>query len=96
MYETVELAASGVMHAVWAVDHADAHERHLAALRVKAFSGRLSTVGDQAIQIFGRIGFTWEHDARLYLKRLLSFSRFLGNAGSHRERNGREIVRFSS
>jgi hypothetical protein len=66
-YETGKPAASGVMHALWAADNADDGERQLAALRVKAFSGRLATVGDQAIQVFGGIRFTWEHDAHLYL-----------------------------
>jgi alkylation response protein AidB-like acyl-CoA dehydrogenase len=78
MYETVELARSGVIHGLWAADNADADERHLSALRAKAFSGRLATVGDTAIQVFGGIGYTWEHDAHLYLKRLLSWSAFLG------------------
>jgi alkylation response protein AidB-like acyl-CoA dehydrogenase len=83
MYETVELARSGVIHALWAsdacpgTDDADS-ERHLAALRAKAFSGRLAAVGDTAIQVFGGIGYTWEHDAHLYLKRLLGWSPFLG------------------
>jgi alkylation response protein AidB-like acyl-CoA dehydrogenase len=78
MYETVELARSGVIHALWAADNADADQRHLSALRAKAFAGRLATVGDTAIQVFGGIGYTWEHDAHLYLKRLLSWSEFLG------------------
>jgi alkylation response protein AidB-like acyl-CoA dehydrogenase len=78
IYETVELARSGVIHALWAADNADAEERHLSALRAKAFAGRLATVGDTAIQVFGGIGYTWEHDAHLYLKRLLSWSEFLG------------------
>jgi alkylation response protein AidB-like acyl-CoA dehydrogenase len=78
MYETVELARSGVIHALWAADHADAAERHLSALRAKAFAGRLAAVADTAIQVFGGIGYTWEHDAHLYLKRLLSWSDFLG------------------
>jgi alkylation response protein AidB-like acyl-CoA dehydrogenase len=77
MYETVELARSGVIHALWASD-ADPDEAHLDALRAKAFAGRLATVGDTAIQVFGGIGYTWEHDAHLYLKRLLSWSAFLG------------------
>ena len=77
MYETVELARSGVIHALWAADQAP-DERHLAALRAKAFAGRLATVGDTAIQVFGGIGYTWEHDAHLYLKRLLSWSEFRG------------------
>ena len=78
MYETVELARSGVIHALWAADNAAPDERHLAALRAKAFAGRLATVGDTAIQVFGGIGYTWEHDAHLYLKRLLSWSELLG------------------
>jgi alkylation response protein AidB-like acyl-CoA dehydrogenase len=80
MYETVELARSGVIHALWAADAADSRpdERHLAALRAKAFAGRLASVGDTAIQVFGGIGYTWEHDAHLYLKRLLSWSVLLG------------------
>jgi alkylation response protein AidB-like acyl-CoA dehydrogenase len=78
MYETIELARSGVIHALWTADLAPG-ERHLAALRAKAFAGRLATVGDTAIQVFGGIGYTWEHDAHLYLKRLLSWSEFLGS-----------------
>ena len=71
------------MYALWAADFADAWNVTCAALRVKAFAGRLATVGDSAIQVFGGIGFTWEHDAHLYLKRLLSFSRFLGSPGDY-------------
>ncbi|SPM31146.1 acyl-CoA dehydrogenase family protein [Mycobacterium terramassiliense] len=78
MYETVELARSGVIHALWAADNAGAEERHLSALRAKGFAGRLASVGDTAIQVFGGIGYTWEHDAHLYLKRLLSWSGLLG------------------
>jgi alkylation response protein AidB-like acyl-CoA dehydrogenase len=93
MYETVELARSGVIHALWAADAGDQagpDERHLAALRAKAFAGRLATVGDTAIQVFGGIGYTWEHDAHLYLKRLLGWSalfgppdRYLTELGAH-------------
>ncbi|OBI96380.1 acyl-CoA dehydrogenase [Mycobacterium alsense] len=78
MYETVELARGGVIHALWAADNARPDERQLAAMRAKAFAGRLATVGDTAIQVFGGIGYTWEHDAHLYLKRLLSWSELLG------------------
>ncbi|MGB6209241.1 acyl-CoA dehydrogenase family protein [Mycobacterium sp.] len=78
MYETVELARSGVIHALWAADAADREERHLAAMRAKAFAGRLAAVADNAIQVFGGIGYTWEHDAHLYFKRLLSWNAFLG------------------
>ena len=92
MYEAVELARSGVHYALWAADAGDREERHLAALRVKAFAGRLAAVGDVAIQVFGGIGFTAEHDAQLYLKRLLSFSRFQGSPGPYLEQVGRLLT----
>ncbi|MGP4053626.1 acyl-CoA dehydrogenase family protein [Mycobacterium sp. 4D054] len=92
MHETVELARSGVQYALWAADFADREERHRAALRVKAFAGSLASVGDLAIQVFGGIGFTWDHDAQLYLKRLLSNSRFLGSPGKYLEQVGRQLV----
>ena len=78
MYETVELARSGVIHALWAADAADRAERHSTAVRAKGFAGHLAAVADTAVQVFGGIGYTWEHDAHLYLKRLLSWSAFLG------------------
>jgi alkylation response protein AidB-like acyl-CoA dehydrogenase len=80
MYETVELARSGVIHALWAADAGSRAERHAAAMGTKAFAGRLAAVGDTAIQVFGGIGYTWEHDAHLYLKRLLSWSAFLDSS----------------
>jgi alkylation response protein AidB-like acyl-CoA dehydrogenase len=92
MYETVELARSGVIHALWAADNADARQRHLSALRVKAFAGRLATVGDTAIQVFGGIGYTWEHDAHLYLKRLLSWSALLGSPDRYLTELGRTLT----
>ncbi len=83
MYETVELARSGVIHALWAADAGNRAERHAAAMRTKAFAGRLAAVGDTAIQVFGGIGYTWEHDAHLYLKRLLSWSAFLDGSDGY-------------
>ncbi|BBZ41088.1 acyl-CoA dehydrogenase family protein [Mycobacterium conspicuum] len=93
MYETVEMARSGVIHALWAAD-ADlpAEDRHLAAVRAKAFAGRLATVGDTAIQVFGGIGYTWEHDAHLYLKRLLSWSALLGGPDRYLTELGKHLT----
>ena len=92
MYEAVELARSGVIHALWAADSAEPAERHRAAVRAKAFAGRLASVGDTAIQVFGGIGFTWEHDAHLYLKRLLGWSAFLGGPDRYLEEVGAQLV----
>jgi alkylation response protein AidB-like acyl-CoA dehydrogenase len=92
MYETVELARSGVLHALWAADAAPPAERHLAAVRAKAFAGQLATVADTAIQVFGGIGYTWEHDAHLYLKRLLGWSAFLGGSDKYLQEVGRQLA----
>lgn len=93
MYETLELARSGVIHALWAADNADPIARHLAAVRAKAFAGRLAAVADNAIQVFGGIGYTWEHDAHLYLKRLLGWSTFLGGPDRYLAELGEHLSR---
>jgi alkylation response protein AidB-like acyl-CoA dehydrogenase len=92
MYESVELARSGILHALWAADAAQPAERHLAAVRAKAFAGQLATVADTAIQVFGGIGYTWEHDAHLYLKRLLGWSVFLGGSDRYLQEVGRRLA----
>ncbi|MET7770045.1 acyl-CoA dehydrogenase family protein [Nocardia sp. NPDC005366] len=95
MLETVELARGGVMHGLWAADAATDEQRHLSALRVNAFSGRLATVGDTAIQIFGGIGYTWEHEAHFYLERLLHWSTFLGGPDRYLREIGAHVVRVA-
>jgi alkylation response protein AidB-like acyl-CoA dehydrogenase len=91
MYESVELARSGVLHALWAADAAQPGERHLAAMRAKAYAGQLAIVADTAIQVFGGIGYTWEHDAHLYLKRLLGWSAFHGSSDKYLQEVGRAL-----
>ena len=92
MFQTVELGRGGVLRALWAADEADDAERRLAAARIKAFGSRLAQVGDTAIQVFDGIGYTWEHDAHLYLRRLLGFSRFLGSSDHYAKQVGAALV----
>ncbi len=42
-----------------------------------------------AIQVLGGIGFTWEHDAHLYLRRALALRQLLGGSATHRARAAR-------
>ncbi len=95
MYETVELARGGVLHALWAADAAEPAERHLAAVRAKAFAAQLATVGDTAIQVLGGVGYTWEHNAHLYLKRLLSWSAFLGGPDQYLTEVGSHLAHLA-
>jgi len=44
------------------------------------------------IQVHGGIGYTWEHDAHLYLKRLLSWSAFLGGSDRYLQEVGRQLA----
>ncbi|THA63832.1 acyl-CoA dehydrogenase [Streptomyces sp. A0958] len=44
------------------------------------------TCAKDAIQILGGIGFTWEHDAHLYLRRALVARQLLGPGDTHRQR----------
>ena len=57
-----------------------------AAAMAKAFaSDSLFRVGASAVQVLGGIGFTWEHDAHLYYKRLLTLQEAYGGAAEHLE-----------
>ena len=83
MLETVELVRGTVLRAAWAIDAGDP-DAHRAALRVKASSDRLLGVGETAIQVLGGIGYTWEHDAHLLVKRLMTWTTAHGTASAAR------------
>ena len=84
MLRALELGRAAGYYACWAADDAEPDEAHRAAVMAKAFaSGAYAQLGGSAIQVFGGIGFTWEHDIHLYYKRLLSLSASLGNTSEH-------------
>jgi alkylation response protein AidB-like acyl-CoA dehydrogenase len=81
MLRAVELARAGAYYACWAADAADPAERHRAATMAHAFAAdELYGVGASLIQVLGGIGFTWEHDAHLYYKRLLTLKELAGGS----------------
>jgi alkylation response protein AidB-like acyl-CoA dehydrogenase len=81
MLRAVELARAGAYYACWAADAAHPPERHRAATMAQAFAAdELYTVGASLIQVHGGIGFTWEHDAHLYYKRLLTLKELAGGS----------------
>ncbi|MFG2939588.1 acyl-CoA dehydrogenase family protein [Streptomyces sp. NPDC048282] len=55
---------------------------HAAGAFLLATRGARQTAAD-AIQVHGGIGFTWEHDAHLYLKRALLLERLYGERRGH-------------
>jgi alkylation response protein AidB-like acyl-CoA dehydrogenase len=81
MLRSVELGRAAGYYACWAADDADPVEAHRASTMAKAFaSDAFPQLGGSAIQVFGGLGFTWEHDIHLYYKRLLSLAYTLGSA----------------
>jgi alkylation response protein AidB-like acyl-CoA dehydrogenase len=80
MLRALELGRAGAYYAMWACDAADEAERHRAAVMAKAFAGdAFASLGASAIQVFGGIGFTWEHDVHLFYKRLLTLQQVYGD-----------------
>jgi alkylation response protein AidB-like acyl-CoA dehydrogenase len=82
----VESLRSAVGYAAAAVAAGSPEVPVLASL-VKAYASEVySHVAGENVQIHGGIGFTWEHDAHLYLKRAKASELFLGDGSYHRER----------
>ena len=85
MLERAESAAAVAWGAAIAQDEDRAQQRFAAAVAgVIALDAAVRNVKD-CIQVLGGIGFTWEHDAHLYLRRVLQTRQLLGGAESFRE-----------
>jgi alkylation response protein AidB-like acyl-CoA dehydrogenase len=90
----VETARSAVYHALAVAsadaaegtDGGDGTELGLAASMARSHCSEIfSNVASDNIQVHGGVGFTWEHDAHLYLKRAKSSEVLLGGVSRHRE-----------
>ena len=82
----VEGMRSTVYYAAWCAAAGDA-ERSLAASMAKAWCSDASRrVMAAGLQVHGGIGFTWEHDMHLYLKRAQLDQVSYGDAAAHRDR----------
>ena len=81
-----ERAWSSVYFAAMTVD-ADDPERDRAVHVAKASAGDAARhIAKEAIQMHGGIGFTWEHDLHLYVRRAFESERLLGTSDWHRDR----------
>jgi alkylation response protein AidB-like acyl-CoA dehydrogenase len=82
----VEGMRSTAYYAAWCAA-ADDPERALSASMAKAWcSDASSRVMAAGLQVHGGIGFTWEHDMHLYLKRAQLDQVSYGDAAAHRDR----------
>ena len=86
MLLATEEARSLTYYAAWT---ADAEPESLPMAAAMANSRAADAAWEStasALQVFGGIGFTWEHDLQFWLKRARTAGRMLGTPGAHRER----------
>jgi alkylation response protein AidB-like acyl-CoA dehydrogenase len=85
MFLETEGARSVAYWAAWALDH-DPEQAFMAANVAKAYASDAAVnVCRSALQVHGGIGFTWEHDLHLFLKRAEANAHAFGDARWHRE-----------
>ncbi len=83
-----ESAAAVAWDAARAADEApQEHPLAAAAAAAVALDAAVDNAKD-CIQVLGGIGFTWEHDAHLYLRRALALRQLLGGSAAWRARAG--------
>ena len=86
MLVDVEGMRSTAYYAAWAIGAGDP-DRSVAASTAKTWcSDAARRVMASALQVHGGIGFTWEHDLHLYLKRAQLDQVTFGDATFHRDR----------
>jgi len=82
----VERATAAVQYASMALD-ADDGERHRATHVAKAAAGAAATrAAKDAQQIFGGIGYTWEHDLHLFTRHAFGSEHWMGTTDWHHDR----------
>jgi alkylation response protein AidB-like acyl-CoA dehydrogenase len=92
MFLETEGARSVTYWAAWALDHGD-ESAAAAAHSAKSYACDAAVhVTRSALQVHGGIGFTWEHDLHLFLKRAESLSRAYGDPRWHREQLAAELL----
>lgn len=78
-------ATASTYYAAMAIDAA-ANDAAFAVSAAKAYaSDAINRLAGEALQLHGGIGFTWEHDLHLYLRRARTNSLLFGDSVHHRE-----------
>lgn len=85
----VEAATAIVYYAGWAMDEAGDEKTLVASVAKAWLSDIYKHAAFEGVQLHGGMGFTWEHDMHLYLRRAKSSQVAFGDANYHRERIAR-------
>src|SRR5215208_358414 len=87
-----ESARSAAYYAAWATEN-EPQTAPLAASMAKAYASDAGMrVTGASLQVHGGIGFTWEHDLHLYLKRAIADAVMFGDSRWHREQVARMVI----
>ena len=86
MLQDVEEARSLTYYAAWTADAEPESLPLAAAMAGSRAADAAWDVTTSSLQVFGGIGFTWEHDLQFWLKRGRTMGRLLGTPGAHRAR----------
>lgn len=86
MLIAVRGARAATYYAAMAID-ADGDDATRASTVAKAFTTRtMSALAGEALQTHGGIGFTWEHDLHLFLRRIKTDETLFGTPAAHHDR----------
>jgi len=88
----VEQATSAAYHAARAAAEGAAELPVVASIAKACCTETYTRAATESIHIHGGIGFTWEHDAHLHLRRARSSEVLFGDPAHHRELVAREMI----
>lgn len=89
MHVDIESFKSLAYYAAWALDEG-AEDGALASSRAKAYASEaFARIGIDGVQLHGAVGFTWEYDIQLYLKRSKWARPMFGDSDYHYDRIAR-------
>lgn len=93
----VQAGTAATYHAAMALDAgAEADADHAVSVAKAYVSDAVGRVAGEALQLHGGIGFTWEHDLHLYLRRARTGALLCGDVAFHRERLCQLLVSTAS
>ncbi|MGE0508920.1 MAG: acyl-CoA dehydrogenase family protein [Acidimicrobiia bacterium] len=82
----LEIAKAAVVAAVGGLDRASSSTAEVVSMAVSHVADAGNNMAQQCLQIHGGIGYTWEHDLHLLMRRIQTNSVLYGTASWHRER----------
>ena len=86
MWMNAQGARSLVYYAAWALENDDPDAPRAAASAAAFTTEECTKIFGDDIKNHGGMGFTWDHDAHIFLKQARTWETFLGSPEQHRER----------